>query len=63
MKRLEKLQKELQDYKLRSYEKSNQYDKLDEFGWSVEHQRLSQEIYKLDNHCCYLSNLIKELNK
>jgi hypothetical protein len=63
MSQVEKLQKELQEYKSRSYEKSNEYDKLSEFGWSEQHFRLSQEIYKLDNHCCYLSNLINELKK
>ena len=60
MTKVEKLQKELQEYKSRSYDLSNQYSEFDEFGWSSEHQRLSVEIYKLDSHCCYLSNLIND---
>ena len=62
MRQVEKLQKKLQEYKSRSYDLSNQYDELEEFGWTNEHQRLSVELYKLDNHCCYLSNLINEIN-
>jgi len=61
MTKVEKLQKQLQKYKKRSYDLSNKYDELGEFGWSSEHQRLSVEIYKLDSHCCYLSNLINDL--
>jgi hypothetical protein len=63
MTQVETLQNELQKYKKKSYDLSNQYDELEEFGWSPKHQRLSQEIYKLDNHCLYLSNLINELKK